>query len=196
MSAASKIVVQMNQKAGGVAWKVLQQEQAYTIKKKTMYGAFAISKGKNGFTLAFNGTTDNSFTRGFSYAKTGYKNKESIPQADFEAILVNWARNYVGVNKKGPELIMIYREGLSIQQIERQVKPEIEALSNVCKKIGQKTGKENYSPEIIYIVVNTKINTRIFDLPEGSNQSHSNKFQPKAINPQSGTCVLDDLSVD
>ena len=74
-----------------------------------MYGAFAISKGKKGFTLAFNGTTDNMFTKGFSYAKTGYKNKESIPQADFEAILVNWAKNYVGVNKKGPELIMIYR---------------------------------------------------------------------------------------
>ena len=109
MSAASKIIIQMNQKAGGVAWKVIQNENAYTLQKRTMYGAFAISKGKQGFTLAFNGTTDSNLTQGFSYAKTGYKSKETIPQADYEAMLVNWAKNYVGVNKKGPELIMVYR---------------------------------------------------------------------------------------
>ena len=66
------------------------------------------------------------------------------------------------------------------------------------KKIAQKTNKENYNPEIIYNVVNTKINTRIFDISDGSGQaqSHSNKFQPKVYNPQSGTCALDELSVD
>ena len=102
MSAASKIVVQMNQKAGGAAWEIVQQENAYTTKKKTMYGAFAISKGKKGFTLAFTGTIDNSFTKVFNYCKTGYKSKESIPQADFELAMINWAKNYVGINKKGP----------------------------------------------------------------------------------------------
>lgn len=61
-------------------------------------------------------------------------------------MLVNWAKNYVGLNKKGPELIMIYREGLSQQQIERQVKGEIDALKNVVKKVAQKTNKENYNP--------------------------------------------------
>lgn len=83
MSAASKIVVQMNQKAGGAAWEIIQAENAYTAKKRTMYGAFAISKGKKGFTLAFTGTIDNTFTKVFNYAKTGYKSKETIPQADF-----------------------------------------------------------------------------------------------------------------
>jgi len=67
-------------------------------------------------------------------------------------------------------------------------------LKNVIKKIGQKTSKENYNPEIVYSVVNTKISTRIFDIPDGA--SHSNKFQPRVYNPQSGTCVLDELSID
>jgi aubergine len=196
MSAASKIVVQMNQKAGGTAWEIIPQENAYTSKMRTMYGSFAISKGKKGFTLAFTGTLDPLFTRIFNYCKTGYKNKEAIPVEDFELILVTWAKNYVGVNKKGPELIMIYREGLSTQQIQRQVKDELRALNNVIKKIGQKTGNANYNPEIVYTVVNTKLNVRIFDLSEGSSQSHSNKFQPKVTNPQSGTCVLDELSID
>jgi aubergine len=194
MSAASKIVVQMNQKVGGTAWEIIPQEGAYTARHRTMYGSFAISKGKKGFTLAFTGTVNHEFTKVFNYCKTGYKNKETIPQADFELMLVNWAKHYVGFNKKGPELIMIFREGLSTQQIERQVKDELGALNNVIKKIGQKTGNPSYSPEIVYTIVNTKINTRIFDIPEGS--SHSNKFQPRVNNPQSGTCVLDELSID
>ena len=83
MSAASKIVVQMNQKAGGVAWEIIQQKEAYISKVKTMCGAFAISKGKKGFTLAFTGSLDSTFTRIFSFCKTGYKSKENIPKADF-----------------------------------------------------------------------------------------------------------------
>ena len=102
LSAASKIVIQMNQKAGGTAWEVIPQKDAYICKKRTMYGSFAISKGKKGFTLAFTGSIDNSFTRVFTFCKTGYKSKEGIPQADFEEMFVNWAKNYVGLNKKGP----------------------------------------------------------------------------------------------
>ena len=195
MSAASKIIIQMNQKIGGIAWEIIPKAGAYTSKNRTMYGSFAISKGKKGFTLAFVGTTNNEFTRVFSYCKTGYKNKDTIPIEDFEQILVNWAKRYVLLNKKGPELIMIFREGLSIRQTERQVKDELAALNNVTKKIGQKTGNANYNPEIVYTVVNTKINTRIFDIAQSSRHG-SNKFAPGVENPQSGTCVLDELSVD
>ncbi len=83
MSAASKILIQMNQKIGGTAWEIVPQNNAYTSQKKTMYGAVAISKGKKGFTLAFTGTLDKDFTRVFSYCKTGYKSKEAIPQAEY-----------------------------------------------------------------------------------------------------------------
>ena len=44
-------------------------------------------------------------------------------------------------------------------------------------------------------MVNTKISSRIFDTPDQV-PSHSNKFQPDFMNPQSGTCVFDELSVD
>ena len=48
-----------------------------------MYGAFAISKGKKGFTLAFTGSLESTYTKVFSFCKTGYKSKENIPQADY-----------------------------------------------------------------------------------------------------------------
>ena len=121
MSAASKIILQMNQKVGGVIWRV---KPGSDMKKlNVMYGAFSISKGKRGFTLAFVGTRDKDHTKVFSFCKTGYPRKEDIPRKDFETIFLNWAKSYVQANKVGPELILIYREGLSIPQIETQVMP-------------------------------------------------------------------------
>jgi len=57
MSAASKIILQMNQKIGGTIWEVYKEAKEFNT--KMMYGAFSISKGKRGFTLAFVGTLDN-----------------------------------------------------------------------------------------------------------------------------------------
>jgi hypothetical protein len=51
MSAASKIVIQMNIKIGAV-----QKRHEYLKKKNLMYGALSISKGVKGYTLAFVGT--------------------------------------------------------------------------------------------------------------------------------------------
>ena len=82
-----------------------------------MYGSIVIVKGKKGFTLAFTGTTDNNFTKVWTYAKVGYKSIESIPQGDFETIFSTWVNNYVLANEEGPTLILIYREGFSMQQL-------------------------------------------------------------------------------
>jgi aubergine-like protein len=192
MSAASKIIIQMNQKVGGVTWEVIRG--SYFAKKKCMYGAFSISKGKRGFTLAFVGTLNPENTKIFNSCKTGYKRKEEIPKADFDAIFMNWAKNYVMENKEGPNIIVIYREGLSIPQIEVQLKPEIDALNSVIKKIAEKTKKANYHPEVMYITVNKKINTRIFDTPD--RVGSQGKFTPRVFNPSSGTCVFEEISVD
>ena len=61
-----------------------------------------------------------------------------------------------------PNLILVYREGLSIPQIKTQVTPEIDALLHTVKIIGQQVKNKDYHPQILYVVVNKKINTRIF----------------------------------
>lgn len=55
MSAASKIIIQMNIKVGKVPWEV-EKAHPYFKDKKIMYGAVSISKGSKGNTLAFVGT--------------------------------------------------------------------------------------------------------------------------------------------
>lgn len=58
MAVASKILIQMNVKAGGVPWEV-QKRHEYFKKKNVMYGALSISKGSKGYTLGFVGITNN-----------------------------------------------------------------------------------------------------------------------------------------
>jgi hypothetical protein len=64
-----------------------------------MYGAFAISKGKKGFTLAFVGSLNSENTKVYNTCRIGYKRKEDIPKADFDVIFYNWAKCYVMENK-------------------------------------------------------------------------------------------------
>jgi hypothetical protein len=40
-----------------------------------MYGAFSISKGKKGFTLAFVGSLNSENTKVFNWCNVGYKRK-------------------------------------------------------------------------------------------------------------------------
>jgi len=58
---------------------------------------------------------------------------------------------------------MVYREGLSLPQINVQLKDEIEALKETIVTIGQKINNSKYDPEVMYMTVNKKINTRFFD---------------------------------
>lgn len=58
MSAASKIVIQMNIKVGAVPWQV-EKRHEYFKNRNIMYGALSISKGRKGNTLAFVGTINN-----------------------------------------------------------------------------------------------------------------------------------------
>jgi len=65
MSSASKIILQMNAKIGLPLWEVPKSIQAFG-KKNIMYGGLSISKGANGFTLAFVGTIDKNCTKVYS----------------------------------------------------------------------------------------------------------------------------------
>lgn len=77
MSAASKIVLQMNAKLGMALWEVPNSNKCFSHLKPggIMYGGISISKGKKGYTLGFVGTIDKNLTKVYSYAKTRFPNK-------------------------------------------------------------------------------------------------------------------------
>lgn len=60
-----------------------------------------------------------------------------------------------------PSVLIIYREGLSEDQLRKQVFREVRILKKV---ISDKVPKNlKYDPEIIYVTVNKRSSIRIFD---------------------------------
>ena len=72
---------------------------------------------------------------------------------------------------------------------------EIPALEGMVKKIGDKTKVANYNPALICVVVNKKINSRYFAMGR-ENQSNPNKFTPELFNPDSGSIILENFSIE
>ena len=71
-------------------------------------------------------------------------------------------------------------------QIHRQVKQEVEILHKVVNKVRGKT-KKVWIPNINYIVINTRINSRFFEMPYGSDHP---------INPAPGTVIFENFTSD
>ena len=104
---------------------------------------------------------------------------------------MEWLKNYEATSKKMPEVIVLYREGLSDSQIKEQVsRSEVPALETLASKIRQKTNK---IPEVVCVVINKKINSRYFSI---ETHKQNQKFTSKISNPDSGSIILDSLSVD
>jgi len=122
LSCASKLLIQISCKIGKAPWEMKRENYSYFKGKKVMYGALSISKGKGGQSLAFVGTTNDKLSQVYSDSKFGITQKEEIAKADFEKIFMEWAKNYYfNTGKTCPDCIIVYREGLSDQQIKTQL---------------------------------------------------------------------------
>ena len=77
----------------------------------------------------------------------------------------NWIKTfYVNNDKKYvPETIIVYREGISKSQLSKSLKQELESLKQLKETVRKRTPFKNYSPELIYILVNKFSNTRFYE---------------------------------
>ena len=69
--------------------------------------------------------------------------------------------------------------------IRHAISHEMDALKMSIDDVKKKAKANNYNPEIIYIVVNKKVNSRFF----GMNQN-------QVFNPEPGSVVVEEMSVD
>jgi aubergine-like protein len=172
MSVCSKILLQINAKLGGISYKAVINKEINDRKLMVIGVDSSHIKGKR-TGVAMVSTINDSFTD--FYNKEEIIKEENKEQLQFcissfieQAIVV-----YNKKNKAAPKGIVIYRQGVSLQQKEF-LKTEIQQIDTVCK-----TKNILY----YYILVNTKTTFKFF---EKSNKGYSN--------PGSGLLVIDGVT--
>ena len=110
----------------------------------------------------------------------------------FEQLFLDWIKTSFKVTRKIPNILIIYREGLTESQAKAQLPNEIEALNRVVEEVSKKTKpvtNVDFNPEIVYVLVNKKINTRFYS--ENKDQT-GGKFQQSVKNPNSGSIIMEE----
>ena len=157
----SKILLQINSKLGGVSYKINMNNNI--IEKKLMVIGVDSShiKGKR-TAVAMVSTVNESFTTFFNKEKIiEEKTKDQlqycISKFIEEAIS---AYEYKNGSKNLPKGIIIYRQGVSLQQKEF-LKNEVNHIKNICNSKNIK---------YYYILVNTKTTYKFFETNNESNE--------------------------
>ena len=172
MSVCSKILLQINAKLGGISYKAIIDKEINDRKLMVIGVDSSHIKGKR-TGVAMVATINDSFTD--FYNKEEIIKEENKEQLQFciSSFIEQAIVAYKKKNKNAPKGIVIYRQGVSLQQKEF-LKTEIQQIDSVCK-----TKNILY----YYILVNTKTTFKFF---EKSNKGYSN--------PGSGLLVIDGVT--
>ena len=173
MSVCSKILLQLNAKLGGVSYKASMDKTIEDRKLMVIGVDSSHIKGKRtgvGMVATINDTFTEFFNKEVIIKEENYKEQLQYCVSTFieEAVTA-----YNNKNKELPKGIIIYRQGVSLQQKE-YLKTEIGQIDMACK-----TKKILY----YYILVNTKTTFKFF---EKSNRGYTN--------PGSGLLVIDGVT--
>ena len=173
MSVCSKILLQLNAKLGGVSYKVSFDKSIEDRKLMVVGVDSSHIRGKR-TGVAMVATLNNSFTEFYNKEEIikEENNKEQL-QYCVSSFIEEAIAAYNNKNKELPKGIIIYRQGVSLQQKEF-LKTEIGQIDMTCK-----TKNVLY----YYILVNTKTTFKFF---EKSNKGYSN--------PGSGLLIIDGVT--
>ena len=173
MSVCSKILLQLNAKLGGISYKALMDKTVNDRKLMAIGVDSSHIKGKR-TGVAMVATINDSFTDFFNKEEIikEENNKEQL-QYCVSTFIEEAITAYNKQNKGMPKGIVIYRQGVSLQQKE-YLKTEIAQIDATCK-----TKNVLY----YYVLVNTKTTFKFF---EKTNKGYSN--------PSSGLLIVDGVT--
>jgi len=185
MSVVSKILLQINAKLGDPLWKI-QMGHPELKGKRIIIGGMAIYHkllAGNKSCAAFVGTTNNDLTKFYSCPKLMEMNHQRFD--NLREMVINWVRAYCTTNKAVPDYIIVYREGVGEGSVQSIMELEVEVVKKAVIIIGEKMKIPNYQPGVAFILVNRKINQRLFSAQGKGGQ---------VGNPVSGTVVGGEIS--
>ena len=172
MSVCSKILLQINAKLGGISYKAIVDKEIKDRKLMVIgVDSSHISGKRTG--VAMVATINDSFTDFYNKEEIIEEKKRQQLQFCISSFIEESFAVYNKENKNYPKGIVIYRQGVSLQQKEF-LKNEIQQIDQVCK-----TKNLLY----YYILVNTKTTFKFFE-----------KTKNGYTNPGSGLLVIDGVT--
>ena len=172
MSICSKILLQINSKLGGINYTI-KFDKDITERKLIAIGVDSSHVPGKRTGVGMVATYDKNFTSFYNREQIiEEKNKKEL-KFYVSSFIEESIQQYIKENKENPKGIIIYRQGVSLQQKEF-LKDEIKLIDSVCQ-----TKNVLY----YYILVNTKTNYKIFHI---ENDDY--------YNPYSGLLVLDGIT--
>ena len=173
MSVCSKILLQINAKLGGISYKTVQDKLVNDRKIMVVGVDSSHIKGK-GTGVAMVATINDSFTNFFNKEEIIKEdnNKEQL-QYCISSFIEKAIEIYKKENKESPKNIIIYRQGVSLQQKE-YLKTEIAEID---------FSLETKNILYYYVLVNTKTTFKFFE-------KSNNRFS----NPGPGLLVIDGVT--
>ena len=173
-SIMSKLIIQMSAKTGSLPWAC--KYSVPDLPKKTMVIGIdvfhdVISKAKSvmGFVASVHPEFTNYYNTTRIHDKSGQEIAGHVGDCVFEALQAFYKATK---ERFMPELIVIYRDGVSDSQILASKIYEVESIKQNIAKI------QGYKPNLVYVIVNKKTNAKLFSFNRGGYE-----------NPLPGTCV-------
>ena len=168
-SITEKIALQVNCKLGGALWALaIPMDNCMICGIDVYHAGNGQSKGS---VAGFVASLDKLLTIWHSKICIQGKRQEIVDM--LQMCLISAVKAYHRHNTRYPDRIIIYRDGVSDGQLEIVVKYEIKQLLAAFKAI-----EINYEPTLTVIIVQKRINTRIFE-----------KSSSGLRNPSPGTIV-------
>ncbi|XP_055640533.1 protein argonaute-3 [Toxorhynchites rutilus septentrionalis] len=159
-----KIILQMNCKLGGTLWSIKIPFQSVMIAGIDTYHD---PKQKSSSVSAFVASLNGNYTRW--YSRACIQNKKEEFMNGLCASLEKSLKAYQKMNCALPEKIIIFRDGVGDGQLKMCAEYEIPQLQEACKLV-----ETDYCPEFVFIVVQKRINTRMFKIDAQSNLDNPN----------------------
>jgi aubergine len=169
-SVAQKILLQINCKLGGELWKLqIPIPKLMIIGIDTYHQTSRQFKSLAGLVASMNNEQTKWFSK-VSFQMTGQELVDSMKVAFTQAL-----HKYQDLNGFLPDRIIIYRDGVGDSQLSYVITHEIEQFKTCFM--------QNYKPKLSMIVVQKRINQRLF-----LKQTSSSSKEP-FVNPEPGSIV-------
>ena len=172
MSICSKILLQINAKLGGIPYKI-KFDNIINERNLIVVGVDSSHVPGKRTGVGMVATIDKDFSNFYNKEQIiEEKNKKELKFC-ISSFVEEAITEYKNANKTAPKGIIIYRQGVSLQQKEF-LKEEIKEIDKAC---------EAKNVLYYYILVNTKTNYKIFHIED-----------EEYYNPYSGLLVLDGIT--